>query len=177
MLPPPLRIRLSAGTRQSTKDSSAVSEQCQPVLPSTRSTVSPGVPFSTTSRLMPAAPGPPVRTAVVTKSARTPLVMNVLVPLTRSPSSTRRAVVRSAETSEPASGSVIASDPMSSPARVGRTHRSTCSGVPCAARCGRAMPPVKSAASSPLDAPASKQPSITAIESSRSPPCPPTASG
>ena len=31
---------------------------------------------------MPAWPGPPVRTAVVTKSARTPLVMKVLAPLT-----------------------------------------------------------------------------------------------
>ena len=31
---------------------------------------------------MPPWPGPPVRTAVVTKSARTPLVMNVLAPLT-----------------------------------------------------------------------------------------------
>ena len=59
-----------------------MSEQCQPILASDRSTVKPGVPFSTTSRLMPRWPGPPVRTAVVTKSARTPEVMNVLAPLT-----------------------------------------------------------------------------------------------
>ena len=39
------------------------------------------------------------------------------------------------------------------------------------------MPPVNSAAISPLDAPASKQPSCSAIESSRSPPWPPTAAG
>ena len=74
--------RLAAGTRTSTYDSSAVSEQCQPILRSDRSTVNPGVPASTTSSETPAWPGPPVRTAVVTKSARTPLVMNVLAPLT-----------------------------------------------------------------------------------------------
>jgi hypothetical protein len=51
-----------------------------------RSTVKPGVPFSTTSREIPGVTrhrvAGPVRTAVVTKSARTPLVMNVLAPLT-----------------------------------------------------------------------------------------------
>ena len=59
-----------------------MSEQCQPIFRSDRSTVKPGVPFSTTSSEMPACPGPPVRTAVVTKSARTPEVMKVLAPLT-----------------------------------------------------------------------------------------------
>ena len=67
--------RLAAGTRTSTKDSSAVSEQCQPSFSSRRPTVNPGVPLSITSSATPPAPGPPVRTAVVTKSARTPLVM------------------------------------------------------------------------------------------------------
>ena len=70
------------GTRHDAKPSSAVSEQCQPIFGSARSTVNPGVPFSTTSSEMPPAPGPPVRTATVTKSARTPLVMKVLVPST-----------------------------------------------------------------------------------------------
>ena len=64
------------------KESSAVSEQCQPIFASDRSTTKPGVPFSTTSSETPPWPGPPVRTAVVTKSARTPEVMNVLAPLT-----------------------------------------------------------------------------------------------
>ena len=59
-----------------------MSEQCQPIFDSERVTSKPGVPFSTTSRLMPAWPGPPVRTAVVTKSARTPEVMNVFAPST-----------------------------------------------------------------------------------------------
>ena len=56
-------------------------------------------------------------------------------------------------TSEPPPGSVTASEPIISPASVGRTNRSTRSGEPCAARCGSAMPPVNSAAISPLDAP------------------------
>ncbi len=59
-----------------------MSEQCQPIFFSARSTVKPAIPFSITSKLTPACPGPPVRTAVVTKSARTPLVMKVLAPLT-----------------------------------------------------------------------------------------------
>ncbi len=40
-----------------------------------RLTVKPGAPLSTTSSEMPCQPGPPVRTAVVTKSARAPEVM------------------------------------------------------------------------------------------------------
>ena len=60
-----------------------------------------------------------------------------------------------AATSEPPPGSVTASEPISSPASVGRTNRSTRSACPVAAMCGSAMPPVNSAAISPLDAPAS----------------------
>ena len=52
-----------------------MSEQCQPSFSSRRPTVKPGVSLSITSSEMPVVPGPPVRTAVVTKSARTPLVM------------------------------------------------------------------------------------------------------
>ena len=59
-----------------------MSEQCQPILRSARSTVKPGVPFSTTSSEIPPWPGPPVRTATVTKSARTPEVMKVFAPST-----------------------------------------------------------------------------------------------
>lgn len=74
--------RFSAGTRTSAYDSSAVSEQCQPILSSLRVTVNPGVPRSTTSSDSPCAPGSPVRTTVVTKSARQPEVMKVFAPLT-----------------------------------------------------------------------------------------------
>ena len=59
-----------------------MSEQSQPILSSLRDTVKPGVPLSTTSSDTPPWPGPPVRTAVVTKSARTPEVMYSLAPLT-----------------------------------------------------------------------------------------------
>ena len=72
----------SAGTRTSSKLSSPVSEHSQPIFFSGGATVKPGVSLSMTIRLMPAYPSPPVRTAVVTKSARTPDVMNVLAPLT-----------------------------------------------------------------------------------------------
>ena len=103
--------------------------------------------------------------------------MKVLVPSTTYSSPSRRAVVRMAATSEPPSGSVIARAPIFSPASVGRTNRSTRSGSPDAAMCGSAIPPVNSAAISPLDAPASNIASCTAIVSSRSPPSPPTDSG
>lgn len=68
-------IRFATGTRTSTKESSAVSEQCQPSFSSRRPTVNPGVPLSITSRLSSPLPGKSVQTAVVTKSARAPLVM------------------------------------------------------------------------------------------------------
>jgi hypothetical protein len=68
-------IRLVTGTRTSAKDSSAVSEQCQPSFSRRRPTVNPGDPLSMTSRVSSPLPGKSVQTAVVTKSARTPLVM------------------------------------------------------------------------------------------------------
>ena len=80
-------------------------------------------------------------------------------------------------TSEPPPGSVIASEPIFSPASVGRTNASIWSGVPCAAMCGNAIPPVNSAAARPDDPPASKNASCIATESSSVPPCPPTSSG
>ncbi len=52
-----------------------MSDDSQPIFDSARDTVKPGVPFSTTSNEMPCAPASPVRTAVTTKSARTPEVM------------------------------------------------------------------------------------------------------
>jgi hypothetical protein len=75
-------IRLSTGTRQPSKCSSAVSLAHHPVLFSFLDTVKPGVPRSITSSETPPWPAPPVRTAVVTKSARVPDVMNVLAPVT-----------------------------------------------------------------------------------------------
>ena len=77
---PPRRAGGPAGTRQSSKCSSAVSEQRQPVLSSWRPTLKPGVPFSTAKIEMSRWPGP-VRAATKTRSACTPLVMNSLLPL------------------------------------------------------------------------------------------------
>src|SRR3954469_3758205 len=65
--------------------------------------------------------------------------MNVLAPLTSQPPSTRAARVRTLATSEPASGSVIASAPIFSPRIAGWSQRSTCSGVPNFAIGGVAM--------------------------------------
>ena len=75
-------IRFATGTRQPSKWSSAVSLAHQPVFLSFLLASKPGVPFSMTSSEMPPWPGPPVRTAVVTKSARVPLVMKVFAPVT-----------------------------------------------------------------------------------------------
>ena len=57
-------IRLAAGTRQSSKRSSAVSEHHQPILLS-GVRLKPGRSRSTRSSETPPAPGPPVRTATV----------------------------------------------------------------------------------------------------------------
>ena len=75
-------MRFAAGTRQSSNASSAVSLAHQPVFWSFLLTEKPGVPRSITRSEIPACPSPPVRTAVVTRSARQPEVMNVLAPLT-----------------------------------------------------------------------------------------------
>ncbi len=59
-----------------------------------------------------------------------PLVMNILVPLITKPSPSRRAVVRIAATSEPASGSVIAIAVRISPLANCGSHRAFCSALP-----------------------------------------------
>ena len=60
-----------------------MSEQCQPILASAPVDGEAGRALLDDQQAdRRACPGPPVRTAVVTKSARTPLVMNVLAPLT-----------------------------------------------------------------------------------------------
>jgi shikimate 5-dehydrogenase len=60
-----------------------VSEQSQPIFRSGDETRTPGRSVSTTSSEMPAAPSPPVRTAVVTKSALAADVMYIFDPVTR----------------------------------------------------------------------------------------------
>ena len=55
-------MRLSAGTRQSSKMTIAVGWLCQPSFFSWTPKVRPGVSRSTAMHEMPSAPGPPVRT-------------------------------------------------------------------------------------------------------------------
>ena len=106
--------RFSSGTNTSSKVMSAVSDACQPIFSSALD-CTPG-PRSMIRNEMPwCPPSSVVFTAVTMKSARTPPVMNVFEPLTTQPPSTRRAKVRSAATSEPASGSVIPSAAIFSP--------------------------------------------------------------
>ncbi len=64
------------------------------------------------------------------KSARVPLVMNILVPEITHSSPSRTAVVRAAEMSLPASGSVMAAPMMASPVVSGGRYRRFCSSVP-----------------------------------------------
>jgi hypothetical protein len=59
-----------------------VSEAHQPIFDSRLLTEKPGVPRSITSSDRPPWPGPPVRTAASTQSARVPEVMNILAPVT-----------------------------------------------------------------------------------------------
>ena len=66
--------------------------------------------------------------------------MNVLAPLTTQPPSTRSARVRMAATSEPVSGSVIASAAIFSPRIAGASQRACWASVPNVASGGVAIP-------------------------------------
>ena len=88
---------------------------------------------------MPLAPGPPVRTATVSQSARRPEVMKVFSPSMTQWSPSMRAVVRSRATSEPPPGSVMASAAMASPASTAGTMRCCSAGWACSTMGGRPM--------------------------------------
>ena len=109
--------RFDAGIRQSSKISSAVSEDSQPVFFSARPTRNPGVPLSTMNIEIPCEPRASRLVLAATKytSACTPLVMNILLPLSTNPSPARSARVRMPATSDPASGSVTATAVIVSP--------------------------------------------------------------
>ena len=87
-----------------------MSDERQPCFLSLRPTEKPAVPRSTMNIEMPREPLAlgSVLAATNTTSALTPLVMNIFDPLSTQWSPSRRAVVRIAATSEPASGSVTA---------------------------------------------------------------------
>ena len=75
--------RFSAGTSTSVKESSPVSEECQPSFSSFAATSYPGISLSRTRNESPWwPPSWVVLQAQTRKSARTPLVMKVLAPLT-----------------------------------------------------------------------------------------------
>ena len=75
--------RLSTGTRTSSKNSSAVSWACMPTFSRLRPRSNPSMPRSITSSDMPRCRWVgSVFTAVITRSALMPLVMNVFDPLT-----------------------------------------------------------------------------------------------
>src|SRR6266540_2499340 len=100
--------RLPAGTRTSSKNSSAVSWPLSPILSSTRPRRNPGRSrVSTTTSDTPCAPRlGSVLAATMTRSAWAPLVMNVFDPVTTYSPSCRIARVVIACRSEPVPGSV-----------------------------------------------------------------------
>ena len=115
--------------------------------------------------------------ATTAKSATPPFVMYILVPFSTQSPPVFRAVVRRPETSEPASGSVTARQPMREPEMAGRRNSSCCSAVPRCRMIGVAMwawtryevtkPPLRQRLIS----------STTGTASSRPPPEPPSRCG
>mmetsp|Transcript_36528 Transcript_36528/g.82729 ORF Transcript_36528/g.82729 Transcript_36528/m.82729 type:complete len:249 (-) Transcript_36528:49-795(-) len=134
-------MRLVLGTRTSSNSTYAVPEPWTP-MHSRGLTLTPGRDLSISRSDTPAIPesSPPVRTAVVKKSANMPHVIHFLRPDTtkKSPSST--AVVLRLATSDPPLGSLTASAIRFSPSRQGRATRCLSSGVPKKTMGGRPMP-------------------------------------
>ena len=121
----------SAGTKQSSSDSPAVSLARMPSLFSLRPGVRPGAPRSTMKAEMPWAPFAASVTAMTTNvSARVACVVKVLEPFRRHPPSTRRALVRRLPASLPAPDSVRAQAPRRRPAARGGSQRVRWAPVP-----------------------------------------------
>src|SRR4051794_21297581 len=104
----------SPGTRQSTSAISAVGEDRQPILSSSRPTLNPGLGSSTRNA---DADFSPVFARTVQTSAIGPLVMKIFVPLSTQSAPSRTAVVRRPAESDPASGSVEAQAPIHVPSQ------------------------------------------------------------
>src|SRR3954447_3232512 len=116
----------SAGTRQSWKPSSEVVEARRENLPCWSEEVNPGVPFSTRKPRIPSS----VFAQTTATSARVPLVIHCLEPLSTQPSAVRLAVVRMPPGLEPKSGSVRPKQPIASPEASLGIQRSFCSCEP-----------------------------------------------
>jgi hypothetical protein len=112
--------------RQSWKPSSEVTEARSENLPCWSVEVKPGVPFSTRKPRIPSA----VFAHTTATSARVPLVIHCLAPLSTQPSPSRRAVVRMAPGLEPKSGSVKPKQPIASPEPRRGIHLSFCACEP-----------------------------------------------
>src|SRR6218665_2831865 len=123
--------KLACGTRQPSNASVAVPDARMPILSSRRSTDRPGVPCSRIStEMLCLAPAMPSHLPNSRYSpARSPLVMKLLPPLTRTSSPTGRNEVRMPVASEPASGSVMASAPRA-PSAMRGSRRVFCSSLP-----------------------------------------------
>ena len=125
--------RLPTGTRASWNVSGCVSEAFQPTLSYAGSTVNPGVPCGTMIVEMRLRPfSSPVTAVTVTKRVMSvpELVMNCFEPLITHSSPSRRAVVRVAPASEPASGSVSPNAASARPASRSGSSSAFCSSVP-----------------------------------------------
>ena len=120
-----------SSTSTSSNTSSAVSDACQPSLSSAFETEKPFVFVSTTKVEKPEYPAlGSVLVSTRMKSARAPLVMNVLAPLITHRSPLRLATVLMLARSLPAPGSVKAYAPIASPRTARGSQRAFASAVP-----------------------------------------------
>src|SRR5450756_2325810 len=125
--------RFPAGNLQSQKDSSWVSEMCQPIFLYRGETVKPGVSWCTIMLLISFLPALSPVTAVMMTifDILVPeLVIKHFVPFITQSSPSRTAVVFVAPASEPASGSVRPNAPSIFPCAMGTSHSCFCSSVP-----------------------------------------------
>ena len=108
-----------------------MSQERRPSLPWIFVAVKPGVSVGTRNAETPRAPGPPVRAMNRHTPAIVPLVMKILVPLSRyRPSGSFSAVAVRSAGFDPWSGSVRPKQPSTSPEAIRGSHCCFCSSVP-----------------------------------------------
>src|ERR1035437_3116141 len=123
--------RFVAGTRTSSKNSSAVSAAFCPIFSSLRPFLNPARSASTRNTDTPLAPAAgSVLATTTTRSQLRPLLMKVLLPLITYSSPCLTALVRIAFRSEPAPGSLMAIARMHSPLAHLGSQRRFCSSDP-----------------------------------------------
>ncbi len=122
-------VRRSPGRCISLNTSPAVGEARSESLRWISEALNPGVSVGTTKPRT-GVPSSSVRAQITATSATVPLVIHILVPFKVQPAVVRRAVVRMAAGSDPASGSVSPKHPISSPAAMPGNQRSFCSSEP-----------------------------------------------